>query len=147
MPTDLGDPYPPLTDRHPPHMAPEDYEIYLSWWPSNVGDTIRCYYDVAVGAGANTGPSPNDPPQYSRMWTRITQKRIDMIAIRPTEAWLIELRHAATANAVGRLLQYLDLYNEDPIIPLPISLHLVTNHLDRELVALCRNFNIRYHWT
>lgn len=145
MPTFLGDKYPPLPSRRPPHMSEEDYEIWRRWWPRQTSGVVCCYFDVYVGRGAD-GFLVGDPADaYERGWIRNNQKRIDQIAVFPAGIWIIELRHFATANAVGRLLQYKQLYLEDPVLGSEVALILVSNHQDKELSNLCRSVLISYH--
>lgn len=146
MSTYLGTEYPPLISKRPPHMSDEDYEIYQQWWPRVSKPVLRTWYDVGVGEGSPDAITPGDGINYKRMWTRITQKRIDLLAETPNQLWLVELRHAATSNAVGRLLQYLLLWDRDPVIKKPVQLFLVTNFNDPELDDLCRANRIIYNW-
>ena len=127
-------------------MSDEDYEIYQQWWPQVVGPVLRTWYDVGVGDGSPEAFTPGDGANYQRMWTRITQKRIDLLAETASELWLVELRHAATSNAVGRLMQYSLLWRKDPVIKKPLHLFLVTNSFDPELQALCNSLGITYNW-
>jgi hypothetical protein len=145
MSTDLGPTWPAIITRIPPRMSPEDYEIYLNWWSLYAASAKRVWYDVGVGVGSPLPPPGPNEQNYRRMWTRNTQKRIDMVADMGNQLWIIELRHAATSNAIGRLLSYDMLWKEDPVIDLPTQLVLVSNHYDGDLDALARAQHILYY--
>ena len=146
MSTRLGPAWPPLMSRRPPHMSPEDEEIYRIWWPQHAHLAKEVYFDVGVGPGASSAVPPNAPTNYAGAWIHNTQKRIDMVAVLEREIWIIEFRHAATSNAVGRLLQYDLLWANDPPFPTPVKLFLVTNHYDADLALLSERARIAYHW-
>lgn len=144
MTTVLGPQWPPIIGRIPPHMAAEDYDIYVNWWPLYAARAKRVWYDVRLGAGSIAALPPNPEPNYERAWIMNTQKRVDMLADMQSSLWLIELRHAATSNAIGRLLQYKLLWLDDPVIDLPLQLYLVTNHYDADLETLAKSQGILY---
>lgn len=146
MATALGPRWPAEILRTPPHMSPEDEEIYRIWWPQYASKALAVYYDVGLGEGSVDALPPNAPANYAGAWIHNTQKRADMLAVFPQELWLIELRHAATSNAVGRLLQYKMLWLSDPVLPGRLRIFLVTNHFDPDLQRLAKFHNIEYFW-
>lgn len=144
MSTILGDPHPLLSARRPTAMADEDWEIYKAWWPSVLDEVLQEWCNVRVGSGAPVTETPGDLPSLHEGWVKNTQKRIDVVALTKSEVWIIELRHAASANAIGRLLMYRDLWAEDPIWVLPVKLYLVTNWEDQDVRRLAETLGIRY---
>ncbi len=146
MATRLGTPWPPIISRTPPHMAPEDYEIYRAWWPQHASKATLVFYDVGVGSGRTDTIPLNAPDNFAGAWIHNTQKRIDMLAVMPGEVWLIELRHYATSNAIGRLLQYKLLWEEDPQLQGKLRLFLVSNSHDPDLDKLAKMNGVTYNW-
>lgn len=146
MSTVLGPPFPPIMARTPPHMSAEDEEIYRAWWPQHAARAKEVYYDVGLGEGYTAVLPANAPANYAGAWIHNTQKRADMLAVMPESLWLIEFRHAASSNAVGRLLQYKLLWSLDPVLPGRIDLFLVTNHYDPDLAELAKYMQITYNW-
>lgn len=123
-------------------MSPEDFEIWQRYRDTATRDALWVFYDVGLGSG-----KPYEGPEDENlrlMWLMNTQKRADVIIQRRNHIDIIELRHAATANAVGRLLQYRMLYLRDPVLGKPVVMTLVTNLEDPELRDLCKQYSIRY---
>lgn len=142
MATILGRQFPLKADLWPPHMSPEDYVIFRRWAADAFAGALKVFYDVGLGAGAEY---PKDTPvEMVRMWTKVTQKRADLIIEYPDKVRLVELRDSATANAAGRLLVYKMLWLDDPVIPKPLILTLVTNKPDVELKRLCKLYDIEF---
>lgn len=146
MATRLGPPYPPSIKRTPPHMSPEDEEIYRAWWPQHAAKAKTVFYDVGLGSGSTEALPPNAPANYAGAWIHNTQKRADMLTVMPSGLWLIEFRHAATSNAIGRLLSYQMLWQENPVLPGKLQLFLVSNHFDPDLNKLAKFNRIEYFW-
>ncbi len=142
MPTLLGTKWPPTFDGRPTRISPEDREIWRRYWPTIQEGTLALYFDVGVGAGR---PIPEDATENEAfMWLRNNQKRIDIIAERQNEVWMIELRFAAQSSAIGRLLTYRLLWSKDDPIQKPVKLYLVTNSLDTEIKEAAEISNITY---
>lgn len=142
MPTRLGRRFAPDYHGHPPHLSPQDSAIWFEWYPTLDPKPQDLYFDVGLGAGRPTPPGTPEP--YARMWEHITQKRADALLIYPHSTVILELREAATANAIGRLLTYAHLLATDDPFGLPIRCHLVTNAPDPDLPSLARAHNIEY---
>ena len=142
MPTTLGQKYLPTWDGVPPHMSPEDYEIWKRYRPTIIRDAQAIYYDVGIG-GQITVP-PGTTPEMAAMWFRNTQKRIDVLLDYGIGWIIVELRFNASSSAIGRLLHYRDLWNADPPDKRPLLLRLVTNRDDPEIRALAQKLDINY---
>lgn len=123
-------------------MSEEDYEIWKKWREKALAGAKWMWFDVGVGKGIEV--VGKWPDYIVRSWTRITQKRIDVVIQKEAEVWIVELRHSATANAVGRLLMYDMLYMDDPVLGLNRKLVLVTDRKDEDMERLCRKMKIIY---
>lgn len=142
MPTRLSQRFPPDYTGWPPAMAPQDFRIWRAWYPKFQPHPEAIYFDVGVGAGR---PAPETAtPDQRKYWLRVTQKRIDALLIYPDHLRLIEMRHDASINALGRLLTYKALLESDNPFGLPIKVYLVTDNHDRDLAALCARHRIHY---
>lgn len=131
MPTTLGQAYLPGWRGYPPHMSDEDFKIWERYKRHALTDIHRMYFDVGLG-GQEEVP-PGTPPEMATMWTRNTQKRIDVL-LETTEGWrMIELRAHATGAALGRLLMYRNMWTLSPPDNRPLSLYLITDQLDQDV--------------
>lgn len=140
MPTALGDRFSPLFDGFPPHMSAEDRAIWLRWWPTVREKVVDVYYDVGLGLPEDL-PLEVDPIQLAG-WIFSNQKRADLVALAAKEIWIVELRHNASANAIGRLQMYSQLWSEDPVLTGVVKLILVLDREDSALRFLARRLGI-----
>lgn len=131
MTVQLGTAFSPTWSGRPPHMSPEDRQIWERWRSSSmVGLAERVYFDVGLTTAV---APPGTDLSMSRMWERVTAQRIDVVLEYPKEWFIVELRHDASASAIGRLLSYIMLWGQDPPDKRPVSAILVT---DRPAVGL-----------
>lgn len=142
MPTDLGTTYDASFNGRPEHIAPLDLDIWIRYWPTLRPHISNIYFDVGVGPGV---PIPTGtPPNFAKMITRLSQKRIDVLAVISNEIWIIELRRAASPNAIGRVLSYRELYLLDPKLGTNLRLAIVTDERDSEMELVCQRLGIVY---
>lgn len=127
---------------YPPRMSEEDYRIWQRWYPTIQRQVKQMWFDVGLG---KPKPIPaGTSVELAFMWDRNTQKRADVIIETSQEIWLVELRFKAQPNAIGRLLTYLDLLQDEnpwlkPILPI-----LVTDQEDPEVRRSAEKRAIRY---
>jgi len=133
MKPDLGRPYPIDWNGYPPHMAPLDLPIWRRYLTQPHPTWIRAYFDAALGQGADV-PVGGDAAAET-MWTRITRKRTDVIIETVTGWIIIEIRHNAGLSAIGTILGYQALWNQDPVDQRPLEILVVTNLADRDTLA------------
>jgi len=142
MPTTLEIPYPPTWAGSPPHMSKEDLVLWRKYRLTAIQKAVRLYFDV--GLGGQTEVPPGTAPEMALMWLRNTQKRIDVL-IEEEKKWvIIELRERAGASAIGRLLQYFDLWKQDPPDDRIVELRLVTDFEDRDARGLAERMGITF---
>jgi len=82
-------------------------------------------YDVHVGGGITVGEEYDEMTR--RLAKLLTQKRIDVVAIRHGVHWLFEVKPQAALSAVGQLLGYRVLYEREFKTPPRIRLAVVTD--------------------
>lgn len=123
-------------------MSTEDSILWTKYRTEAIKNAVHIYFDVGLG-GQTTVP-PGTSPEMARMWLRNTQKRIDVLIEEPTRWVIIELRPRAQASAIGRLLQYFDLWKEDPPNTKTVELRLVTDTTDQDTKKLAEKLGITF---
>lgn len=103
---------------------------------------LRMWFDVGLGTVDNIPPGLST--ELAFMWERNNQKRADAIIETPPTIWLVELRHSASLNAIGRLEGYFDLLEADNPWTKPIAPFLVTDREDKDVRASATKRGIRY---
>lgn len=121
-------------------MAREDFIIWQRLQPTLTLNSKYIYFDVGLG-GAKEIPNEYEP-SYIFMWQRLNQKRIDVLTDNEDLWQIIELRPRATSTAIGRLLQYKELWLQEPIDDRPIKLILATDLPDPDVLMLAKAVNI-----
>ncbi len=123
-------------------MSLEDRIIWNKARATLLDKATAVYYDV--GLGGQTEVPPGTPPEQALMWQRVTQKRIDVV-IETENFWkIIELRAAATASAIGRLLMYKDMWKGDPPDKKDVILYLVSDLQDGDVMRTASALEIIY---
>lgn len=145
MPTILGAKYTTTWRGSPPHMLDSDVPVwyrFLEKW----GDLfLALYYDVLLGGPVLTPAQEKDA--MWRMWRANTAKRADAIAELTDEVWIIEVAKRPGLRAIGQLMAYLALWQEDPLISkieIPV---LVCEEVDTDLIASAARYGIRTYVT
>jgi len=131
MPTKLGEEFSPHWRGKYPHMLPEDYPIWERYISLHEHEFLRLYYNVRVG-----GVFPEDPsisPEMKKMWYSVNAKRIDVLAEKENEIWIIEVTARPGLRAVGQLATYLVLWLEDAKPPKPAKTVLICERLDSDI--------------
>lgn len=141
MPTEIGRPYPIDWRGKPPHMLREDHPVWYRFLDRYGQYFTRLYYDCLLGGPFLTKEEEADP--LKRMWRYNTSKRADAIAETATETWLIEVADYPGLRAVGQLLVYKTLWDEDPKIEKPVDLVLVSERIDVDLATACVSAGIK----
>lgn len=105
----------------------------------------KLYYDVLLG-GPHLSPAREKDPMW-RMWRANTAKRADAIAELENEVWIIEVARSPGLRAIGQLMTYLALWQEDPKIEkieIPV---LVCEVVDTDLIASAAKYGMRTYVT
>lgn len=64
-------------------------------------------YNVRVGRGLD--PGPNASEEMKRMWYMVTTKRVDVVAERENQTWVIEIEERPGLRTLGQVQGYLYL--------------------------------------
>lgn len=139
---DFGKPYGLQFAGHPAHMSAVDFVL---WRRLRAGGSLvfdRVFFDVAVGRGAV--PAGEASPAVIAAWQRLTRLRVDVVGETPDNWTLLELRGNAGPGAVGSLLAYRNLWNQDPPDDRPVKLWLVTDLFPENLLGVLSEFSIQF---
>lgn len=78
-------------------------------------------YDLHLGEGMPS--TPDEPESITKLKLAVTRKRVDAIGETDDAIWIFELKNRLGLSALGQLLAYFDLYNQeyDPIKPVNLG--------------------------
>lgn len=132
MKPDFGGAFDPSFGGRPAHMSAVDFILWQRFKVRFPLPFERVYFDVAVGPGAPGGPGVEQ--KVLDAWTRITRQRVDVVGELPASWTLVEVRGNAGPGALGSLVVYRNLWQEDPPDPRALTLWLVTDAFPEALV-------------
>ncbi|MBA7570695.1 hypothetical protein ES708_12448 [subsurface metagenome] len=103
--------------------------------------------------GQGLEPDKDHSFQLQAMWISLTQKRIDVVAYRPHEIWIIEVKDRPTVAVIGQLLSYQILYGID-YSPVARTIPcLIAGVVEADIETVLVHFGIRFwdlsddhHW-
>lgn len=132
----------PIIMRNYPHFLPADTAIWTNFLLQYPDYFELVDYDIHVGKGIE--PDPSWSPEIRYMAITLTQRRIDVLAIRNNIYHIVEVKKDPGVSSVGQLLGYRILYEADyPDRPTP-KLVLICNSLDRDLRLILDSLGISY---
>lgn len=143
MPTILGPKYSTDWRGKPPHMLAPDIPVWYRFLEEWAIHFEALYYDCLLGGPALSPEEEKDP--MKRMWRALICKRADAIAETRTETWLIEVSACPGMRALGQLLTYKTLWDEDPKIEKPVVMVLVADQVDADVMVSYKPYNIILH--
>jgi hypothetical protein len=124
-----------------PGMLPAEILIFREWLKLHQADYDTIEGNVRIGAGHDPGPTWD--ANIRQMAIANTQLRIDAVGRKGAQATLIEVKRRAGASAVGQLLTYDAVWQQDfPQTP-PPRLILVTNNAQTNIAPLIAKSGIR----
>ncbi len=131
MPTDLGEPFDITWRGDPQQMLPSDVPLWHRYLDAHANEFLKFYYNVRVGGPDMTNIVADEA--IKKMWYASTAKRIDVIAEKASDLWIIEVASSPYLRAVGQCLSYLYLWNLDPKIDKPAKMVLLCYYLDSDI--------------
>lgn len=129
----------PTTEFIPPQFCREDYLIWLKWKDELEKRYTLIEYSVCLGGDLAT---TQHDPALSKMWERITARRVDAIGHARDHIALIEFRKFAGPSAIGQLMMYKCLYRREKNPALPIKLVLVSDIVTDPIAVTCKDAGI-----
>lgn len=92
-------------------LLPREALILKTWLQQHGSEYTRIDTDVRVGPGQDPGPTFSDAQR--QLWTKLTQHRIDAILYDTGGAVIVEVKDRADAQAIGQLILYGKLWQEE----------------------------------
>jgi len=124
------------------HLLGADVPIWERFLEKFADDFTSFEYDVHVGNGIT---APEDwPEEYRRMTKILSQKRIDVVAHKETELWIIEIKKEAGLGALGQVLGYILLHQQDFVTTKKLVGTIVTNFLQPDMEFLLEHFGLQH---
>lgn len=121
-------------------MLAPDIPVWYRFLKERAAEFKALYYDCLLGGPALSPDKEKDAMQ--RMWRALICKRADAIAETKTETWIIEVSACPGMRALGQLLTYKTLWDEDPKIDKPVKMVLVAEQVDGDVKASYKPYNI-----
>jgi len=116
------------------HMLPVEREIWDRWYQKYGNLFYEYQYDVRVGEGIDVRPEWGD--EIARMAKLLTQKRIDVVAYRPGEIWIIEVKPHVGTGAYGQIRVYEKLLRQKVGEETVIRLAFVCETIDPDVAKI-----------
>lgn len=130
--SDLGPGFPPTVLAAYPHMLEEDRVVWTRWLRMRGSRIDRVWYDVHVGLPVEV---PNDlPPEIRAVSLAVTRKRIDCVARSGLEWWVIEVKPFGNFTALGQVIGYRRLFQEEYEVAGTVVGVVVCGKVDPDLV-------------
>ena len=123
------------------HMLPEDREIWARFLSHFEDQFDRYEYDVLTGPKLEV-PSEELPPNLRTLAERLFALRIDVLAKRNREVWIIEVKPNAGLSALGQLLAYQHYMVEQVGDASRIHLACVTDFIRHYMPPLYERYGI-----
>ena len=126
-----------------PHMKEHEglvWERFLAHVPWEV---VRMAYDVRLGEGARVAEGV--PDWVRRMAWALSTKRVDVLVETPREFIIVEVKSRAGLSAVGQLLGYLVLFQQQYRPEKRVRLAIVCEQVAPDMGAVVNEYGIEVH--
>ena len=90
-----------------PGLNPQAADLWRTWLRLYEPAFENFQYNVRVGQGLDPGPGATDA--LREMWRQVTTKRVDVVAHRLNESWIIEIEPRPGLRTLGQLTGYAHL--------------------------------------
>ncbi len=87
-----------------PGLNPQSTDLWRQWLKYYETSFDSFQYNVRVGQGITPPAYLSD--QEKELWKKLTQKRVDVIAHRANQTWIIEVQERADLRTLGQLVGY-----------------------------------------
>ena len=123
-----------------PGMLPREVLIFRNWLQTHELEYDSFDYNARVGSGLDPGPGWDQ--SLRAMAISNSQKRIDVVTWKGTQATLIEVKDRAGASALGQLLTYAPLWSMSHQDLPRAAMRLVTNRLQPDIGVVAQYWGI-----
>jgi hypothetical protein len=96
-------------------------------------------YNVRVGQGLDPGPGASEAMR--KMWYSVTTKRIDVVATRQNQTWVIEIEPRPGMRTLGQLVGYMSLLPKYQTTRPVIIAALVCQYLGFDMFGIFHGLN------
>ena len=123
------------------HLVPEEAEIARLFIEQNPINATSWIFDEHLGNGM--APDPAWPTWLQAMSKTLTQRRVDLVGLYPTGAYLVELKQRGDIHAIGQLLVYESLYKIKHPTTITVDLVLVCRYMGFDLTLALDKYSIQ----
>ena len=124
-----------------PHMVKQEIAIWKRFIKA-YGDQFMSYkYDIHVGKGLDHLPGYTRKEQ--EMAIRLTQKRIDVVAVSEHKVYIIEIKERAGMSAIGQLITYKILFEKRYGEGIIKGLIIVAEGMEPDMLEVYKLMNIK----
>ena len=133
--------YPPALLGWYPNMAKRDAVIWERYLRHQAINFRGFAYNVALGGMVKEDPEAT--PEELTGFQYSTAQRIDVVADRGSEHWIIEVRHQARIGAVGSVMGYTMLALREPWTELPLVPVVITDNMSPDVRYVAELFSLQ----
>ena len=138
---DTGSRYSQYWDGVPPHMLNNDIPTWREWREKYGKDYDYMLYDVKLTT-IDIGEMDITKPAF-RMWMANISKRIDVVAVRDNEVYIIEVTERAFLRAVGQAICYAEIWKKVSTMPHKMTSCILCKRADVDIMMTCKAHNIK----
>jgi len=121
-------------------MMVEDRAVWTKFLQRGTVKLDRVWYDVRVGSLVFPGPETSE--MVMRISAGLTRKRIDVVASVGRDTWVIEVKPYANMYAVGQILTYVRLFEQEYEYSGVLQAVIVCGDYDDDLIEEFDEFGI-----
>jgi len=123
-----------------PHMLPVEAELWDKFLAIRRPEFIKLEYDVHVGELIDEPPGL---PEYLKgMLQAVYRKRIDVVAYDPDRIYVIEVKPRAGLSAIGQVMAYKLLYQDEFTPNVPVEMRIVCERIATDIPRIAKELNI-----
>ncbi|MBA7572447.1 hypothetical protein ES708_14227 [subsurface metagenome] len=122
------------------HMRPGEISLFRRFEILDPLAPAEYEFDLHLGRGMPIDPSW--PRWLQLMATRLTQKRVDVVAYTKTATWILEIKIRAGPAAVGQLVTYLSLFIHQCPSPLPTYVAIIADRNSYDMFQVYETLGI-----
>ena len=130
----------PLPAVKYPHMMPEDTVIWTRFLKNADVRIDEVWYDVRVGKAVEV---PSGQPEWMKRFAEYsTRKRIDIVARRGNDYWIIEAKPKAGVVALGQALYYAEAFKAEFKPTASVVPAVVTDRVDPDVRPIFDRYGV-----
>ncbi len=131
---------PALTGLYP-HMSRRDAPLWERYLRKFAHQWQGFAYDVALGGLDVADPDASEAEIAG--WRYSTAEKIDVVANRGDEHWIIEVKPNARLSALGQALGYIVLASREPWTTLPLVPCILTDNMSPDVRWVCEQHAVQ----